>query len=147
MATLLNEWLSFGAQGSATKLIKYSSGIDLSEDAQHSWTERPVVEIGFELPIVSQNLRIEILANPYIIPGQIEEQHITFYIGGLFSTFERRRERGTLVVPIPPNMAPVRVARMSLVIPTARSPASLGISDDQRELGLMLETIAFRVEK
>jgi hypothetical protein len=142
MAISYNEPITFGRLGIAKTLN--CAGIDFSEDGFNSWTEAPVAEMDIPLPIARQEVRLEIDVAPFILAGEVAVQSVFIFLGGFFIGFCSLVEPVVRTFPIARNLVSGRPMRLSLVIPTARSPFSLNISDDLRELGVHLHSMVFR---
>ena len=66
------------------------------------------------------------------------------FMGGLFVGFFSLKGHAIRSFPITQGGISGRNMQLSIVIPTAVSPASLLISEDERELGLHLSSLLFR---
>jgi hypothetical protein len=141
MAISYNEPITFGRLGAARTL--HCSGIDFSEDGFESWTSLPVAEIDIPLPIARQEVLFQLDLAPFIIPDTVPVQSVFIFLGGFFIGYCLLAAPAVREFPIARNMISGRPMRLSLVIPTAKSPGSLGISDDIRELGLHLHSMVF----
>ncbi|MGA3402919.1 MAG: hypothetical protein ABSC95_27220 [Acetobacteraceae bacterium] len=142
MAISYNEPITFGRSGIAKTLN--CSGIDFSEDGFESWTSAPVAEMDIPLAIARQEVLFQIDVAPFIIPDSLDAQNVFIFLGGFFIGFCMLTEPAVREFPIARNLISGRSMRLSLVIPTAKSPQSLRISDDLRELGLHLHSMVFR---
>jgi hypothetical protein len=142
MAISYNEPITFGRNGTAQGLN--CTGIDFSEDGSQSWTSAPVAEIDVQLPFARQDIMLEINATPYLIDGRVAMQDVFVFTGGLFTGFAKLAGHTLLSFPLNRSTLSGRSTRLALVIPTAVSPRSLGLSQDQRELGIYLNAITFR---
>jgi hypothetical protein len=135
--------ITFGRYGTAKDLL--CTGIDFSEEGDHSWTSAPVAELDIQLPPARHAVILQLDAAPFIIPERVTAQTVFVYMGGLFVGFCKFATNEVRSLSIQPNALTSRVSRLSLVMPTAISPMSLGISDDERELGIRLTSIIFNV--
>jgi hypothetical protein len=91
---------------------------------------------------------LEIEAAPFIVRDLISIQHMFLFLGGSFIGFCALTGDAVRQFPVNRNAisgGPARSTRLSLVIPTAVSPSSLGLSDDVRELGFHLSSITFKM--
>jgi hypothetical protein len=139
-----NEPITFGRLGSAKDLS--GSGIEFDEDGHGSWTTAPVAELEFSLGFAKQDLLLQLEANPFVIPEQIPQQKIFVFLNGLFVGYCAIRSRAVKQFNVNRGIISSRNTRLALVIPTAVSPQSLGLSEDIRELGLYITFIKFSVE-
>ena len=138
-----NEPIMFGSAGTAKTLN--CSGVDFSEDGFESWTNAPVAEMDISLPIARQDVVLEIHAAPFVVPDSLIVQNVFIFMGGFFIGYYVLAAPVVREFTIARNLISGRLMRLSLVIPTARSPRSLNMSDDLRELGLHIRSITFRV--
>lgn len=139
-----NEPITFGASGTAASLN--CTGIDLSEDGYQSWTNAPVAELEIQLPIARQEVLLQVNASPFLIPEIIVSQSVFIFMGGFFVGFSPFVVPAVREFSIARNLISGRSMRLSLVIPTAKSPKSLNISADLRELGICLHSLVFKSE-
>lgn len=137
-----NEPITFGRYGTAQELG--CTGIDFSEEGSQSWTSAPVAEIDVQLPFARQEIALEIEATPFLIDERVTVQDLFVFAGGLFTGFVKLTGHRVLNFALNRSTMSGRSTRLSLVIPTAVSPRSLGLSQDQRELGIYLNAITFR---
>ena len=137
-----NEPITFGRHGTAQDLG--CTGIDFSEDGSQSWTSEPVAELDVQLPFARQDIVLEIEATPYLIEGHVIAQDLFVFTGGLFTGFAKLIGHKSLSFPLSRSALAGRSTRLALVIPTAVSPRSLGLSQDERVLGIYLNAITFR---
>jgi hypothetical protein len=142
MIIAYNKPITFGRHGTAKDL--QCTGIDFSEDGNHSWTKAPVAEFAIQLPVARQEVLLQLDAAPFIIPESVTAQKVFVFVGGLFTGYCSFTEPEVRALPLNRNALSGRALQLSLVIPTATSPASLRISDDERELGICLTSIIFR---
>ena len=142
MAISYNEPITFGRNGSAQRLN--CNGIDFSEDGTQSWTNAPAAELDIQLPMARQDVLLEIEAAPFLIPNLVLVQNIFVFLGGLFTAFHALSSHNMMACLLNRNALPIRPTRLSLVIPTAVSPSSIGTGHDMRSLGICLESITFK---
>jgi hypothetical protein len=142
MALSYNEPITFGRHGTAMALN--CTGIDFLEDGDASWTNAPVAELDIQLPFARQDLFFELTASPFIISDIVPAQKVFVYMGGLFVGFCSLVKYAVKTFPVCRSIISGRPVRLALVIPTATSPNSLHMSEDMRELGIYLNSIAFR---
>jgi hypothetical protein len=140
MVVSYNEPITFGRGGSAESLK--CVGIDFSERGR-SWTIAPLAEMDILLPFARQDVLIRVDASPFLEDGVIPVQNVFIFLSGVFVGFYSLR--GHMAASFPINRAAVsgRMARLSLVIPTATSPKSVWMGEDLRELGIYLSSITF----
>ena len=141
MAIEFGQPISFGRRGIVRQLK--CRGIDLDEALDQSWTTEPVAEIELVLPFVRKGLAIEIAGTPFTVPGKISSQQLFVFINGLFAGFVLMTAFKTQRFSLSGSTVPFRETRLTLVMPTAVSPASLQPSSDLRELGICLSSLTF----
>jgi hypothetical protein len=137
-----NEPITFGRDGSAKEF--HASGVDFSEDGPQSWTVAPVAEFDLQFPFSRHDIVMELEASPFVVPDLVATQQTFIYVGGLFVGFLNIRGHAIRSFPLARSAVSGRTVRLSLVIPTAVSPATLCMSDDARELGLRLTFLVFK---
>ncbi len=142
MALRYNEPITFGRLGGAVELN--CAGIDFSEDGTQSWTSAPVAEMDIQLPFARQEVLLEIEVSPFTVPDVISVQKVFIYLGGGFVGYFALTGHSILSFPIIRNIMTGRMVRLALVISTAASPKSLGLSEDLRELGIYLTCLTFK---
>jgi len=142
MAISYNVPITFGSAGTAKSLN--CVGIDFSEDGGRSWTSAPVAELDIQLPLARQDVVVELEAAPFVIPDVVSTQNVFIFIGGLFVGFWNLTAHHVRPFPVHRSVMSGRPTRMALVIPTAASPSDLGLSEDLRQLGIYLTSIAFK---
>jgi hypothetical protein len=142
MAINYNQPITFGRNGTAKGLN--CTGIDFSEDGARSWTSAPVADLDIQLPPARQDVLVQIEATPFLVPDVVSAQKIFIYLDGLFIGYRTLRGHEVMAFPVKRSSIPVRLGRMSLVIPTATSPNALSLGEDMRELGMYLQSIIFK---
>ena len=142
MAISYNEPITFGRAGTARSLN--CTGIDFSEDGNHSWTSAPVAELNIQLPFVREDILVQLKASPFVIPDIVSAQQVFIFMGGLFIGYCTLRGHDVRTFSVNRSVISTRPTRMSLVIPTATSPSALFLSEDLRELGIYLHSIVFK---
>jgi hypothetical protein len=142
MSIAYNEPITFGRFGSAAGLN--STGIDFTEDGPDSWTNAPVAELDIQLPFARQDVVLQIDATPFIVPDLLPSQKSFIFLGGLFVGYFTLTGHSIRTFPVNRAAVSGRVAGLTFVLPSAASPESLHLSEDQRELGICLSSIVFR---
>jgi hypothetical protein len=142
MAISYNEPITFGRSGIAGSLN--CAGIDFSEDGFYSWTDAPTAGLDIALPLARQEVIFQIDAVPFTVPDVLVAQSVFIFLGGFFIGYLLLTDAAVREFPVPRSLISGRPMRLSLAIPTAKSPHSLNMSDDLRELGLHLHSIVFR---
>lgn len=142
----LNENVTFGRTGSIRDMEPY--GFDLSEQGI-SWTQEEVA--GFSVMISSvppdAALRFHIGATPFIQPGHVDRQQFFVFINGIYVGFRTLIVAEKVELVLPRTVLSPRGFRVEIVIPTALSPKSLGISNDIRKLGIAISEVSLAIQK
>ena len=136
-----NDPITFGLGGSAQNLN--CTGVDFSEPGG-SWTCEPLAEMDIDLPFARQDVMLDLDAEPFLANGMLPVQNVSIFLAGLFVGFCFLKGHAISSFPINRTSISGRIARLSLVIPTSTSPQALGLSDDDRQLGIYLTAITFR---
>jgi hypothetical protein len=118
-------------------------GIDFSEDGLQSWTVAPVVELDIQLPFGRQTISLRLEGNPFTLAGAVPVQKVFVFIDGSFIGYANFAGHSVKTFPIGRSVMSGRLMRLTLVIPTATSPADVYASEDMRELGLHLTSVIF----
>lgn len=136
----LNQALTFGKIGSIQDYEPF--GFELSEAGQ-SWTVQGMAGFTFAADAVAAdpNLKIRLVVTPFLYDDRILQQQLYVYINGLLAGYAALTGHETLEFPIPRGATSTRGSRVCLVIPTAVSPKSLGISADLRQLGVAVTSV------
>ena len=134
--------ITFGLEGSAQEFKP--TGIDFSESGPQSWTIASVVEMDLQFPFNRNDIVMELEATPFIVPDEVPVQQAIIFLGGLFVGFFSAKGHVTRSFAIARSTIYRQSTRLTMVIPTAASPASLLTGDDERELGLRLTSLVFR---
>lgn len=134
--------ITFGHAGSANGMD--CVGIDFSDTNDRSWTTAPLVEMDIRLPAAREDVTLLIDAVAFAL-AENKPQKIHAYFGGSFIAFWLLRGGGTMSARIPRPLLNGRAARLSLAITTAISPHDQDHGDDQRQLGLLLHRMTFKV--
>lgn len=103
-----------------------------------------MAELEIAFPFSRTDLMMEVVAAPFLVPGAVLAQQVFVSVGGLFTCFVNLRGHATQSYALNRNAISGRTMKMSLVIPTAVAPATLGLSDDGRQLGLAMTSLTFR---
>jgi hypothetical protein len=142
MAISYNEPITFGRQGTAKGMN--CAGIDFSEEGSYSWTTSSVAELDIQLPLVRQEVTLQLDATPFIVQDAVAAQNMFIFMGGLFVGYRTVTAPEVVSILVNRSIIAGRLMRLSLVIPTAVSPYTLGMSEDRRDLGICLSFILFK---
>jgi hypothetical protein len=108
------------------------------------WSDQTEAALAFTMPEDSSGTLV-IRIVPFLAPGQVDAQRLEIFINDIL------RESLTLPTSAPVDVA-LEVTREQLIerntvifaLPDATSPQSLGISDDQRSLGVQIHWLELR---
>lgn len=145
MVVAYDDPITFGRDGSAAGMS--CRGIDFNDDGDRSWTTAPLAEIDIRLPLARNDISMEVLAAPFHVTTMVPRQQVFAYLGGAFLGFWTITEYGKHVARIDRVLLSGRPTRVSFAIPTAQSPCALGLSEDERVLGLHLHQLVFRTDR
>jgi hypothetical protein len=142
----LSEAITFGKSGKIRELDPY--GFDLSENSM-SWTQEEVAGFSATMAALPSEpvLRLVIGATPFTYSGHVAQQQFFLFLNGLYIGFRTLAVAEKVEFILPRNVISARGLRFELVIPTAASPKSLGISNDVRKLGIAVSEIILTVQK
>ncbi|MFO1151918.1 MAG: hypothetical protein U1E62_26365 [Alsobacter sp.] len=134
--------ISFGTQGNASSY--FLRGWASPQDHEIlTWTVERVAQLQFRAPGGRGPTGCTVRVLPFLGNGAIPFQDANFYLNGLWFGFTRCTELGDVSFALPRDVFNPRQNILSVVIPTAASPASLGQSEDTRVLGLAFASIKF----
>ena len=111
-------------------------GWSSTSDIDTTWSDGHVCALQFRIAALRQSALMILQASPFIVPGQVDEQEMTVYLNGLFVTYVRVTRTFTAMAVIDRDQLSTRANTISFVIPQAASPQALGLSTDERKLGM-----------
>ena len=112
-------------------------------EPEFRWTAASEALVVFELerPV---DLLLKIQAEPFLVPGRVERQEVRVGLNGKFVTTLVLNEGREYDFSLPLHSSDLRQRNvLSLALPNATSPRSLGLSDDSRHLGIAVHSISF----
>ena len=137
-----DDGITFGTQGNAASY--FLTGWASPQDHEIlTWTVAPVAQLQFRTPGGPGPTNVTIRTLPFLGNGAIPFQDAQFYLNGLWFGFARCTGLGETSFALPRDIFNPRQNVLSIVVPTAASPASLGQSEDTRILGLAFASIKF----
>lgn len=134
------EWgtpLSFGKSGTFRPFQK--GGWSPSRTGNTTWTNGKNAEFSIPLPATSSAVILRLYVRPMIVKGKLDGQHVILKVGGQeLASWELTEARfDTLELRISPkNLETEKNTVFTFELPDARSPASLRVGRDARELAL-----------
>jgi len=125
----------------------FKSGWDESVEGpgpvKHRWSIDNTALIVVPTPIAMAPITITLSAIPYVVPGQVDAQSLWVFANGAAAAFGRLSNPGPVVGQIPESVLNPRPSELTLsfVVPEAATPARLGEGQDQRLLGVALQSL------
>jgi hypothetical protein len=107
------------------------------------WTEGSQAELSLDLPGPRRRI-LRARLDPFLEPGRLPRQRVHVLLDGrpIARLWLAEPETRLHSMAIPEPECQGRAA-LTLLLPDARSPAALGLSDDTRRLGLAFESLGF----
>ena len=125
------------------RLISFCGMAGVGPEPDFRWTAANDALIVFELekPV---DLVLKIQAEPFLVPGRVERQELRVSLNGKFLTTLVLNEQREYDLSLPLQLSDLRQKNvLTLTLPNATSPRSLGLSDDSRHLGIAVHSISF----
>jgi hypothetical protein len=135
------EWgkvINFGLRGNATSYCK--SGWS-DPEAGLIWTNGINSRLVMSIVPPTADITLVINCSPFTAKGVIEEQELHLYVNFLRVDFQTIAGEKTLELSIPKHVFSEPLCTIDLYIPSARSPAELGLNPDIRRLGLAISRL------
>jgi hypothetical protein len=107
------------------------------------WTGAREALIVFELeqPV---DLLLRIQADPFLVPGKVGQQELRVSLNGNLLTTLVLNEPREYDLAVPLRLSDLRQQNvLTMSLPNATSPRSLGLSDDSRHLGIAVHSFSF----
>jgi hypothetical protein len=134
----LNEPVTFGMNGSIKNLMPF--GFDLGESPS-SWTTAQTAGFSLAIPPPQVDVYFQMTASPFLVEGRITGQQVFAFANGLWMGFHTFSGHTTTDFLLPRAALSSRAIRFTLVVPSAVSPNSLGLSKDLRHLGILISSV------
>ncbi len=132
--------ITFGSRGSAKTAIPV--GLDFTE-GDASWTTSEFCGFQFRLPASQRDVAVRLNISPYLLKDKVQRQEVWIYLNGLLASYNIVTAPTEISFTVPKPIVMARDVQLRLVIPTAAQPKALGVSADERRLGLLLREVAF----
>lgn len=131
--------IDFRAGGNSNAfLIEGWSG----QEKIHRWTDGAQSTLAFPAPPCNCSYVLQLLLWPFIVPGALAEQRLRVLVNETEIADFRVARQSFLSCTVPGAMLPGRGdVTVRFLHPDATSPASLGVRDDFRSLGLAFKMI------
>jgi hypothetical protein len=129
--------IGFGPEGPGVGML--GAGWSSPDAAGFVWSNGPEAELRFAIAVPARDVVCKLDVLPYTVAGQVEHQTVEVFFNYFRVGFaELKPGRQSISIALPRELFTLRTANLTLHIPGARSPVSLGLSEDQRRLGLAL---------
>lgn len=135
------EWgkvINFGLRGNAASYCK--SGWS-DPEAGLIWTNGINSRLTMSVTPPTGDITLVLNCSPFTAKGVIEEQELHLYVNFLRVDFQTIAGEKTLEITIPQYVFSQPLCNIDLYIPSARSPAELGLNQDIRRLGLAISRL------
>lgn len=135
------EWakvLNFTERGNALPFIE--SGWAAPE-AGWVWTDGLNARISFTVKPPTLDVAMVLSCYPYLGEGKIEFQEVHAFVNFLRVGFATVKDPSEIEIAIPRQVFATPNTIIDLYLPRARSPKSLGLSDDLRQLGIAVNRL------
>jgi lysophospholipase L1-like esterase len=111
-------------------------------EAFFRWTDGPRAEVYFRLdPGEARVLRLKLA--PFVVAGRLDAQRVELALNGRpVATLRLAESTPSEHAVVLPGALLAHANALSLLLPDRRSPHSLGLSEDRRELGAAVEWLA-----
>ena len=98
------------------------------------------------LPVKKRKKKVglQFIVEPFLAPGLLNEQDIQIFLNGIYAygnTFEKP-EQDIIFVEMDPSLLIFESVKVDMVFSGAKSPFSLGLSNDRRNLAFKLFEIS-----
>lgn len=137
----LGEAIKFGSKGNCAGFL--GVGWSTHQDSPTStWTTDYVATLNLRLAGGAPRIKLTIDATPFLADDQVLHQEMNIYLNGAWIGFVHAGEFSTTAHVFPGDLINAAAGNLiSLVVPTARVPAKLGLGADLRCLGFAFQTL------
>jgi hypothetical protein len=125
--------ISFAEGGTATQ-YQVSGWSAAETDA--CWTEGDAASLAFTLPPTESDIVFKATVSGFTKPPELPSQPVDIFIDGKQITHWEIATKGVVQMVVPAGYVRDGQLQIDFKLPKASSPASLGVSVDQRRLGL-----------
>jgi hypothetical protein len=133
----LGSSVGFEPGGQGIRLL--GTGWSAPEAEGFVWSDGPEAELLFSIATPARDVVCRLELMPFIAQGAVEQQRVEFYFNHFRVGYaELSAGRHIIAVYLPRELFMLRTAVLNLHIPGARSPLELGLSADERRLGIAL---------
>lgn len=132
--------VTFGLKGSARQAAPIA--LDFTE-ANASWTTDHFCGFDVRLPLAQRDVTARFAVSPYLYKDQVLKQDFWIFMNGLLVGYSSLTGIGEVSFSVPKAVLAAREVQLRFTIPTAAQPKSLGVSADERRLGVLLQEVTF----
>jgi len=150
--------IDFGFDGDSQRYI--GKGWSLGGPAA-TWTDGKSASLIIPIAKIESNIELRAVFSPYTVWGKLEEQRVTVLVNGnivgkwtaqrqdnigerILRRFKHEREFVEKTAVIPRELLEDSEVLITFDLPDATSPASLGVSQDARALGIEMRSLVLR---
>lgn len=129
-------------------IYKFDPGGWSSSESTHTWTIGREATLSISLEkLPEKDLEMKLTLTPFTVPNKLDEQMIEVYINDNYIQTFSAKTYGEYSIEIPLKYIETPLINIKLSISNPTVPASLGIDDDSRELGIALHSITIEEKK
>jgi len=129
--------VGFGPSSSGISLL--ANGWSAPDPGGFTWSAAPDACLRFSIATPTRDMVGRLDVMPFVVAGTVVEQRMEIYFNHVRVGYaELQAGRQSVAFALPRELFIMRTASLLLHIPGAVSPQQLGLSDDQRRLGVAL---------
>ena len=125
--------INFGASGNAAP---YKVSGWNSPEPESTWTAGQAAKLAFKIPPASNAVTFKAVVSGFVKPPELPSQPVTVVINGQEVAHWEIAAKGVAQMDIPAQFTQNGKLELEFRLPKAASPASLGVSIDERVLGM-----------
>jgi hypothetical protein len=139
-----NEPITFGSKGTIHDYV--AAGWALGEEnPSMTWTEQIEARVEFNTQSTTSPVRLRMSGLPFLAEGKVDSQEVWVHLNGMYCGAFNADKQFDVNVPIQGGWLEPRGNVLTLTMPLAKSPKALGLNNDQRVLGVALNSIALNL--
>jgi len=132
--------VTFGLKGSARQAAPIA--LDFTE-SNASWTTDHFCGLDVRLPLAQREIVARFSLSPYLYRDQVLKQDLWIFMNGLLVGYSSLTSVMEVSFAVPKAVLAARDVQLRFTIPTAAQPKALGVSADERRLGVLLQEVTF----
>ena len=137
----LNEPITFGSRGNINEFALLGWSLE-ENNPDMTWTSKLEASLKFNAPTTAAALHLEIEGAPFLVDGMISRQTVWVHLNGMYCGLFSATDFFEQRIPLRGNWLEPRGNVLTFTMPLANSPKSLGIGEDQRELGICVRSVS-----